>query len=216
MKETGLISIQRDTVKIVFPSCPREDDGAVRFDDSMENFKAKFDGTSQRSNNDWISFLAKGGGPKKRLQCCLNPNSSKHFLHSRAIQGHSGGIAVDPTLQDSVLLPDDFAEYIYHVGNVSEIYSTTRSGLIPGGISLKMDWQSVFFTAVNPMDDDQSMEEIRCDLDKPRIAPYKNTCRTHQNTVYRSNSRIRRKDCNFCQTRSHAIVLCNTLPAMCK
>ena len=30
--------------------------------------------------------------------------------------------------------------------------------------------QFVFFTAVNPMADDQSMEEIRCDLNKPRIA----------------------------------------------
>ena len=42
------------------------------------------------------------------------------------------------------------------------------------------DWQSVFFTAVNPMDDDQSMEEIPNDLDKPRITPYKNTWRHHQ------------------------------------
>ena len=38
----------------------------------------------------------------------------------------------------------------------------------------------MFFTAVNPMDEDESMEEIRCDLDKPRIAPYKNTWRPHQ------------------------------------
>ena len=33
------------------------------------------------------------------------------------------------------------------------------------------------------MDDDQSMEEIRCDLDKQRIPPYKKTWRPHQNTV---------------------------------
>ena len=66
----------------------REDDGAVRFDDLMEEFKAKCDGTSQWSINTWITFLAKGGGPKKRFQYCLNPNSSKHFLYFRAIQGH--------------------------------------------------------------------------------------------------------------------------------
>ena len=64
------------------------DDGAVRFDDLMEEFKAKFDGTSQWSINTWINFLAKGGGPKKRFQYCLNPNSSKHFQLFRAIQGH--------------------------------------------------------------------------------------------------------------------------------
>ena len=47
---------------------PGEDDGAVRFDDLAENVKAEFDGTSQRSIEAWITFLAKGGGPKKRFQ----------------------------------------------------------------------------------------------------------------------------------------------------
>ena len=46
------------------PSISREDNGAVRFDD----FKAKIDGTSQWPTHDWITFLAKGGGPKKRFQ----------------------------------------------------------------------------------------------------------------------------------------------------
>ena len=35
-------------------SVPREDDGAVRFDDIMEDFKKKFDGVVQWSINDWI------------------------------------------------------------------------------------------------------------------------------------------------------------------
>ena len=61
----------------------QEDDGAVSFDDAAEKFKAKFDGTSQWSMEAWTTFLAKGGGPKKRFQYCVNPNSSKHF---RAIQ----------------------------------------------------------------------------------------------------------------------------------
>ena len=168
--------------------------------------KAKFDGTSQWSFNDWITCLAKGGGPN-----CVNPNSSKHFLYLSVIQGHSGGNIVDLALQDNVLLPEDFTEYIYHVGNVSEIRSTIRSGLIPGGRSLQRDRQSVFFTAVNPMDDDQSMEEIRCDLDKPRIAPKKNTRRLHQNTVYWCNLKLaQKKGVQIYQTRSHAIVLHNT------
>ena len=82
----------------------------------MEESKAKFDGTSQWSIDDWMIILAKGGGPKKRLQNCLNPKSSKHFLYFRASQGHSAGKLVDPALQYNVLLPDDFAEYIYHIG----------------------------------------------------------------------------------------------------
>ena len=112
------------------PSIPREDDGALRFDDMMEKSKAKFDGTSQWPMNDWISFLSKEGGPKKRFQYCPNPNSSKHFLYFMAIQGHSGGNLVDPALQDNVLLPDDFTEYILHIGSVTGISSITISGLI--------------------------------------------------------------------------------------
>ena len=59
----------------------REDDGDVRFNDLAEKFKSKLDGTSQWSIETWITFLAKGGGQKKRCQYCLNRNSSKHFLY---------------------------------------------------------------------------------------------------------------------------------------
>ena len=44
----------------------REDDGAVRFDDIMGEFKTKFDGTSQWTINDRISFLAKCKSGKRR------------------------------------------------------------------------------------------------------------------------------------------------------
>ena len=100
-----------------------------------------FDGASQWSLHDWISILAKGGGAKKRFQYCLNPNSSRHISYFGAIQGHSGSAAIDPELQDNVLLPKGITEYIYRVGNVSEVHSIIRSGLIPGGQSLKRERQ---------------------------------------------------------------------------
>ena len=96
-------------------------------------------------------FLTKGGGQKKRCQHCLNPNSSEHVLFFRAIQGHSGGTLVDPSLQDNVLLPDGFAEYIHHVVNAHDMHSIIQCGLIPGGKSQERKANSVFFTAVNPM-----------------------------------------------------------------
>ena len=108
-------------------------------------------GASQRPLEDWISTLAKGGRAKKRFQYCVNPNSSNQFQYLRAIQGHSGDNAVDPVLQDNVLLPKGFTECICHVGNASELNS--EMDLIPGGKSLKRGRQAVFFTTVNPMDD---------------------------------------------------------------
>ena len=88
-------------------------------------------------------FWQKGGEAKKRCQYCLNPNSSNQFLHLRAIQGHSWESAIDPALQDNVLLPKGFTEHIYQVGNASELNSTIGYGLILGGKSLKRGRQAV-------------------------------------------------------------------------
>ena len=73
----------------------------------------------------------------------LNPHYSEHVLYITAIQGRSGGTLVDPTLQDNVLLPDDFADYICHIGNAHEMHSIIQCGLIPGGKRVKRDRQSV-------------------------------------------------------------------------
>ena len=57
---------------------PRETDGAVKYEDIVEEFNKRTRENalraSQWSLNDWISILAKGGGAKKRFQCCLNFN----------------------------------------------------------------------------------------------------------------------------------------------
>ena len=94
-------------------SIPRENDGAVKFDDVVEKLKVKFSDTLQWTVSTWVNSLAKGGGKKKRFQYCLNSFSSNEILYFRAIQGHSGETFVDPLLQDNIVLPDDFAEYIY-------------------------------------------------------------------------------------------------------
>ena len=73
-------------------------------------------------------------------------------------------------------------EYIYHIGNAFEMHSIIKRGLIPGGKSLRRDRQSVFFTAVNPMDARQDLKEVEYDLDKPRIGPCKHTWKAHHNT----------------------------------
>ena len=130
------------------PSIPREDGGALRFDDIMENIKAEFDGTSQWPINDWITFFGKGRKTKEKVSILLIPISSKHFLYFSASKGHPGGTLVDPPLQDNVLFPEDFTEYLCHVERASEIHSTIRSGLILEGRTLLRDEQTVFFSAV--------------------------------------------------------------------
>ena len=56
-----------------------------------------------------------GGGNKKRFQYCTD-SSGQEILSLRAIQGLSGRNPIDPSLHDNVLIPNDFFEYIYHIG----------------------------------------------------------------------------------------------------
>ena len=43
-------------------------------------------------------------------------HQDKKIFYFRALQGHSGRNLIDPSLQDNVLIPNDFFEYIYHIG----------------------------------------------------------------------------------------------------
>ena len=129
-----------------------------------------------RSADMWIDVLAKGDGQKKRFEYCLKPNCS-------AIQGHSGkaysgNARINPALQDNLLLPKDYGK---------ELRSTVRNGLVPGGFSTKTGRHALFFTVVNPMDDEQGSRETFCDLSKARIALYKNTWKPPQDTEYWCN-----------------------------
>ena len=74
--------------------------------------------------------------------------------------------------------------------------------------------QTVFFTAVNPMNKDHRDPEER-DLTKPRLASYKQKWKRHQDTVYWVGIQFaQRKGLKFYQTRSNAIFLYDTLPAL--
>ena len=73
----------------------------------------------------------------------------------------------------------------------------------------------MFFTSVNPVYTQQNQEEVQYDLDKPRIAVYKNTC-SLPNTVHWCYLKLaQKKGLQFYQTRYNAIALFNTLPAIC-
>ena len=132
----------------------------------------------------------------------MDPHSADTILHLRAIQGHSGGKHINPTLQDNVLLPSDFAEHIYHVGSSHDMHSNIQSGLIAGGRDVKKGRRAVFFTAVNAMYIGHYRERDH-DVTKPRIVVYNPKWKTHQTTVYWCNLRVAHsKGLQFYQTRS--------------
>ena len=86
-------------------SVNRELDGAVKFEDLASIFQLRVASSLHWSIRTWPSFLHRGGGIRKRFQYCVDPSSLETFLYFRAIQGHSGGTRIDPTLQGNVLFP---------------------------------------------------------------------------------------------------------------
>ena len=69
---------------------------------------------------------------------------------------------------------------------------------------------------MNPMYTFQHQEEVQYDLDKPRIAVYKNTWKRHQNSVCWCNLKLaQRKGCSSIKHDLTQSLLFNTLRAIC-
>ena len=103
---------------------------------------------------------------------------------------------MDPTLKDNVLIPDDLTEYIYHIGNVTDMHSITNSGPIPGGKRLRKERQCVFFTAVNSMDEHRFPENARHELDKARIVAYNNEWKVRQTYLVQPETCSQERNCS--------------------
>ena len=193
---------------------PREKDVAIEFWRLKVYLRNDLVHSQHWSDEMWKSTMAGGRGNKNIFQYCTDP-SGQEILYLRAFQGHSGRNPTDPSLQDNVLIPNDFFEYTHHIGCAINLHSITNSGLIPGGQNLSKR-QTVFFASVDPMIKDH---KDPCDIDQeaPRLAWYKQKkWRIHQDTVYWVDIQLaQQKGFKFYQTRSNAIILYDTLPAYC-
>ena len=157
--------------------------------------------------------MVRGGGNKKIFQYCTDP-SRQEILYLRALQGHSGRNSIDPSLQDNVLIPNDFFEYIYHIGCAINLHSITNSGLIPGGQNSSKR-QTVLFTSVDPMNK-ECRDPDKIDLDAPRVAWYhQKKWKKHQNAVYWVDIKLaQRKGLKFYQIRSNAMKTLRHTPSI--
>ena len=120
---------------------------------------------------------------RKDFNIVLTRQDKKFFI-SELFKVFQDANPFDLTLQDNVSIPNNFIEYIYHIGCGISLHSITNSGLIPGGQNSSRERQTAFFTAVNPMDKEHK-DPYKLDLTKPRLASYKQkTWKRHQDTVY--------------------------------
>ena len=101
----------------------REEDGAIEFWRLKDDLRNEFE--NSQSDDMWKSKMAGGGGIKKRFQYCTD-SSGHEILYLRALQGHSGRNPIDPSLQDNVLIANDFFEYIFHIGCLFTLHHEFR------------------------------------------------------------------------------------------
>ena len=161
-----------------------------------------------------FEYLMYGRARWQEAEATIKDFNTLLTRQEKKFSGHSGRNPIDPSLQDNILIPNNFFECIYHIGCAVNLHSITNSGLIAGGHNLS-NRQTVFFTAVNPMHKNhQDAKEL--DLTKPRLASYKQKWKVLQDTVYSVDIQIgQRKGLKFYQTRSNAVILHDTLPAYC-
>ena len=191
----------------------REDDGAVQFWRIKNFLQNQFPQTNYWSDDRWKICLAAGGGPKRRYQYCSDISGT--IVYFRALQGHSGRNLIDPSLQDNVVIPSRFFQYIHHIGCAFNLHSIINNGLILGGQNASRR-QTVFFLPIDPRDKGYQ-DPAQIDFSVPRRAQYLHSAwKKHRDAVFWVDLDLAiRKGLTFYQTRSNAIILQGTLPAYC-
>ena len=126
--------------------------------------------------------MLEGRGNNQRFQYCGDP-SGQEILYLRALRGHSGRNPIDPSLQDNVLIPNNFFEYIYHIGCAINLHSITNSGSIPGGQNFEQMTDGIRYVCGSYEQKQRDPNTI--DLEAPRLVWYQQKkWKKHQNTVY--------------------------------
>ena len=176
----------------------REEDGAVHFWRIKENLQNQFPHSLHWSDSKWKECLAGGEGSERRFQYCTD--SSGTIVYVRALQGHSGSNLIDLSLQDNVVIPSNFFQYIYHVGCAINLHSHPQFRVDTWRSRFEQQTDSIFLP-VDPMDKNhKDLDTI--DLTEPRRAQYMHKAwKRHQNAVYWVDINLAlRKGLKFYQT----------------
>ena len=142
-------------------------DGAVECWGLKYDLRYEFENSRHWSDEKWKSTNGRSGGNKKSFPYCTDP-SRQEILYLRALQGHSGRILIDPSLQDNVLIPTNFFEYINHFGCAINVHSVMNSGLVLEGQNLSKR-ETVFFKSVDLLNEEHK-DPNDIDLEAPRLA----------------------------------------------
>ena len=108
-------------------------------------------------NNGFDLFMKEAARQDSSTEYCEDSKNS--LAHFRAIQGHSGGIPIDPELMEYIRILSGFA---------FNIQSILENGVIPGGKESDKGRQTIFCTPLNPFGVDSDEEEPSDDYTIPQ------------------------------------------------
>ena len=99
-----LISMKVTTMLRHYDQEERHTDGSRYWDSITSVLVRKFahEGARDFDDEKWLQMILDGSS-KKRIEYCKNRDGTRYCL--RAIQGHSGGIPINPTLMNYVFYP---------------------------------------------------------------------------------------------------------------
>ena len=193
---------------------PREEDGAIEFWRLKDCFRNEFENSQHCPEKCGRARRQEAEATRKEINIVLT-RQDKNFFISELFKVIQDTIPLILHCRTMCQFRTIFFEYIYHNGCAINLHSITSSGLIPGGQILGKERQTVFLTAVNPMNKDQK-DPQELDLTKPRLASYLQKWKRHHDTVYWVDIQLaQRKGLKFYQTKCNEIILYDTLPAYC-
>ena len=193
---------------------PREEDGAIEFWRLKDDLRNEFEHSQYWFDDMWKSKMAGGGGNKKRIRYCTDP-SGQEILYLRALQGHSGRNPIDPSLQDNVLIPNIFFEYIlsYWMCNQFTFHQKFRTDT--GRTNFEQENRRYSLQRWIPW---IGITGIRKSLIWPNHVLHR-TSKSGKGTRIRcigsTKQLAQRKGLKFYRTRCNAIILHDTFPAYC-
>ena len=174
----------------------REEDGAVKWTEWLPNSQVfSSENVNQWRPRQWVDLIRRGSN-EERFENCLNSQSEVRSM--RALQGHSGGVRIEPKRQNNVKLPNGWTDCQCKFARWRTIVNTGR--------------RTCFFTAVDPMNEPREVPSN--EIDVPRIVPYKTDWRHPEDAVYWFDLPLaHNQGLVFRQTISDANIFNNSMPA---
>ena len=158
-------------------------DGAIEFWRIKENLQKHFLYCHHWSDDNWKKSMARGGGNKKRYQCCTDSSIRSNSCISELLKAIQDAVSLILLYKTMSVIPRRLLPVIFIMSDVQSIYIPYHQFGIDTGRS-KFEQQTVFFQPMDPMDKNHKNPDT-IDLNEPRHSQYMHKAwKKHQNTVH--------------------------------